>query len=76
MSEFPAREVRSIFLKYGVHAPLRAEPLGPTEEIFLLDRDQLASLDERKLVRELTGVLPDTKIGLAVNGPLWRSEPV
>jgi hypothetical protein len=76
MERFAREDVLAVLARFGVSSAMRASPLDPTEEVFLLSREDFQSVDVRDLTLALMAALPHTKVWVAEAGPRWSGEPI
>lgn len=76
MGRFAREDVWEVLRAFGVTQAARATTTDPTEEVILLPKAVLASLDVTALTKALMRVLPHTKVWVVEEHPRWSSEPL
>jgi hypothetical protein len=76
MEKFAREDVRAVLATFGVSKAQLASPMDATEEIILLDADDLASIDVQAATIAIMNVMPHMRIWVTANGPRWKSEPL
>jgi hypothetical protein len=76
MNVFSLRAIKAVMNEHGVVASRRAQPIDPTEEVFLLDHEDFQRVDEDWLVRDLMIALPHNKVWVVEDGPKWKGNPL
>jgi hypothetical protein len=71
-----ADDLRDVLRQSGITKASRATTTDSTEEVILLTKQEVKSVDVTALTTALMEVLPHTKVWLVEEHPRWSSEPL
>jgi hypothetical protein len=71
-----ADDLRDVLRQFGITKASRATTTDSTEEVILLTKQELKSVDVAALTTALMEVLPHTKVWVVEEHPRWSSEPL
>jgi hypothetical protein len=76
LERFAREDVAEVLREFGIRRARRADPLDPTEEAFLIDPGEYASIDIDAVTLALKDVFPHTKVIVAPDSPMWVGDEV
>lgn len=75
MERFAREDVLAALARFGVAGASRATTTDSSEEVILLAKADLESVDVQELTLALMDVLPHMKVWVVEEGPRWVTEP-
>ncbi len=76
MGQYTREDIWSVLRDFGVTQASRATTTDSTEEVILLPKQQMATLDVHALTVALMRVLPHKKVWVVQEHPRWTTEPL
>lgn len=76
MERFAREDVLATLARFGVTRASRATTTDSTEEVILLARSDVESVDVRALTLALMEVLPHKKVWVLEEGPRWVTQTI
>ena len=77
MERFESEDVRRVLAQFDISSASRAADTDSTEEIILLNSEDMARIEDvEQLTRALMVVLPHKKVWVTELTSRWKSEPI
>ena len=76
LGRFAREDIWAVLRKFGVTKASRATTIDPTEEIIILAKEDLESVDVTALTMALMEVLPHKKVWVVAEHPRLSSDPL